>query len=910
MTNEPGQDIQPAFSPDGNSIAFISTRSSRTGLIRIGGTLARNVRTYGGDLWVAPALGGSARRLASDANSPVWKPDGQSVIYVSGTESHRTIMEVPARGGAPRALLGGEQSTWEWNRISCSADGRWISLEDQLAGILLMPSAGGKPHPVVPNGFGHAWDASSRLYFVTANPQGGTALQFVAIDSNEGILRGVPHTIGLVTGSLWEAAASGNGLRIAASEEEASRHLTRLALTPGGASPSGGEEPLSAGRVIDGYPAVSPDNRQVAYVSDILGHSEVWILDLETRQRRRLQLPGDDITQTGPAWMPDGRHIVLSRLMDVNVATNWLVAVDGSGAEEILTRTAYEGVGWLLAPTKDAKSVLYPAKDDNGVQQIHSVDLASRKSTRITKDPGNKFDIVISPDGKSMAVTAIHEGVIQLFLTGINGGPMQKLTTGSERMRHPFFSPDGKWIYIQPSHRNVYRVHASGGTLEQVTRFPDAGLFLEEPTISPDGRYLYYCRGSGSSSLWLITMGPAGPRNGRPRLQSCRPMTLPVGTRSALTRSWRRSASAAWARCRARDPGSTGRRDQAHIRALAKDPGNLRGSSGRPGCSPRSAIRGSGRSTASRSMGRAVSGSRARRGRALSDTLDAGPLEASRALALAAQVAEALAAAHEKGVVHRDLKPANVRVTPDGRAKVLDFGLAKAVAPTSGPPKPADSMTATGVIVGTPSYMSPEQSRGKAVDARTDLWAFGCLLYEMLTGKKAFGGASVPDIFAAVLHDEPDWKRLPRTTNGASAACCSGVSRRNRSAARRRARSAGRDPGGFRAEAAPPANAQRRDKGPAPARPDHALRGFEESPVFSPSGDEMAYAADRGGVRKICLRRASGGEERALTSGAFDDIQPSFSPDGDTIAFVRGRERAASSSPATSSEPTGAATCG
>ena len=88
-----------------------------------------------------PALGGAARRLASDANSPAWKPDGQSVIYVSGTESHRTIMEVPARGGAPRALLGGDQSTWEWNRISCSADGRWISLEDQMAGILLMPSA-------------------------------------------------------------------------------------------------------------------------------------------------------------------------------------------------------------------------------------------------------------------------------------------------------------------------------------------------------------------------------------------------------------------------------------------------------------------------------------------------------------------------------------------------------------------------------------------------------------------------------------------------------------------------------------------------------------------------------------------------------------------------------------------------
>jgi len=87
-----------------------------------------------------------------------------------------------------------------------------------------------------------------------------------------------------------------------------------------------------------------------------------------------------------------------------------------------------------------------------------------------------------------------------------SGGAMQQLTTGFERMRHPFFSRDGKWIYIQPSHRNIYRVRAEGGPLEPVTRFPEGGLFLEEPTISSDGRYLYYCRENGGSSLWLMTL--------------------------------------------------------------------------------------------------------------------------------------------------------------------------------------------------------------------------------------------------------------------------------------------------------------------------------------------------------------------------------------------------------------------
>jgi len=511
VTNDPGQDIQPAFSPDGNSIAFVSTRSSRTGLVRIGGTLARNVRTFGGDLWVVPALGGAARRLAPDANSPAWKPDGKGIVYVSGLENRRTVMEVPAGGGASRALLAGENATWELNRLACSPDGRWISLEDQIAGIVLMPSGGGKPRMTIPNGFGHAWDGAGRLYFVTTNPQGGTALQMVAIDPDKGTLLGSPRTIGLVTGSLWELTVSADGRRIAASEEEGSRHLTRLPLAPGGGSPSGAEEPLSAGRVKDGYPAISPDNRQVGYISDILGRTELWILDLEKRQRRRLQLPGNDLGQTGPAWLPDGRHIVLSRLLVGNIATNWLVAVDGSGAEELMTRMSTAGSGWLIAPTPDGKRLFYPARNEAGVQQIYVLDLASRKSRQITSGPGNNFDIVLSPDGRTMAVTAVQDGVTQLFRTGIDGGPMQQLTTGYERMRHPFYSPDGKWIYIQPSHRNIYRVPAEGGRLEQVTKFPDAGLFLEEPTISPDGHYLYYCRGSGGSSLWLLTAAGGEP---------------------------------------------------------------------------------------------------------------------------------------------------------------------------------------------------------------------------------------------------------------------------------------------------------------------------------------------------------------------------------------------------------------
>ena len=159
-------------------------------------------------------------------------------------------------------------------------------------------------------------------------------------------------------------------------------------------------------------------------------------------------------------------------------------------------------------------------------------------------------------------------------------------------------------------------------------------------------------------------------------------------------------------------------------------------------------------------------------GPTLADRIKQGPIPLDEALPIAKQIAEALEAAHEKGIIHRDLKPANVKVKDDGTVKVLDFGLAKALQPDpEGDPSQSPTLTAAatrmGVILGTAAYMSPEQARGKVVDKRADVWAFGAVLYEMLTGTRAFAGGDVSETLAYVITKDVDWAALPEGTSTA-----------------------------------------------------------------------------------------------------------------------------------------------
>jgi len=503
ITNDPGQDIQPAFSPDGTSIAFVSTRSSRTGLIKTAPPSGFEFRTLGGDIWLAPALGGPARRLAQDGNYPVWSLDGKKIAYVSGVENHRSILEVPDEGGAPHPVLSIADSRWEIIRLLYSPHGRWFLFETDDGRLFLMPASGGSPKEIL-RGSSPAWDPSGKhLYYTTQEKLGGTGVQSVEIDESSGRILGPPQSLGVMTGVLCDLAMSRNGRELAVSERQESLNLTRLPLVAGGGVPAGPEEQLNPGEVRDHYPAFSPDELRIAFGDNRLRNEEVWILDLASRHRERLRIPKADLGVNIPFWSPDGRQLAVTRFQPDGSGSLWIAAVDGSSAEQVVApKPALRGAPF----SPDGRNLLYAYSKD-GFLQLFIMDITNRQEHQLTSSASDKYDPIWSPDGQWVVYSSNQGGNLQIWRMATARGEEQRLTGGHDRIRHISFSPDGRWIYLQPNHLNIYRMPAGGGPFQQVTNFPESGLFIEEPKLSPDGRWLAYCRNNGGSSLWLLELG-------------------------------------------------------------------------------------------------------------------------------------------------------------------------------------------------------------------------------------------------------------------------------------------------------------------------------------------------------------------------------------------------------------------
>jgi serine/threonine protein kinase/sugar lactone lactonase YvrE len=501
VTDNPSEDFQPALSPDGRSVAFVSTRSSQTGVIPIGTETGMEVRRFGGDLWITPALGGNARRLAPNANYPTWRPDGSAILYVTGSENRRSLREVSPDGSGGHEVLA---SALEITRPHYSPDARWITFEGQTGTIYLMAAKSGAPRPLFP-GMGQAWASDGTLFFLRRGNAGGTTIGRVEIGSGGLPIPGSEKIVAVLTGTMRDIAVGPGGHAIALAEFDGGFNLARLPLSQDGSRPSGPEEALSAGPVRDRYPVFSFAGGKVAYSSNRAGPDEVWVLDLKTLRRERLPAPQDDLGTYVPCWLPSDDGLIVKRFRVGGPASVWRLSLDGSSVEELVQPGGAFPFG-TMAVSPDGRELLLMRQEDGGRLQLYALDLASKVQRRVPTSEGNQYDPFWSRDGREIGYFASAEGALQLWTQPAGGGGARQLTFGNERFRHGSFSADGKWIYVQQSHRNVWRVPTAGGTLEQVTTWPESGLFIEEPSVSPDGRSLVYARWNGGASLWLLTV--------------------------------------------------------------------------------------------------------------------------------------------------------------------------------------------------------------------------------------------------------------------------------------------------------------------------------------------------------------------------------------------------------------------
>lgn len=510
ITNNGADDVQPAFSPDGKQIAFVSTRSSSSDLLYPG----RDRPLLGGDIWVMPALGGSARRIVESGNFPSWSADGKTIIFTSGTSQFQPkLRRVNAQGGPPQDISvtfkADEPLAPFWLYSSYSSDMRWISFEAD-GNILVVSSEGGEAKRIV-KGRRPTWGVNSQaIIYSNDEPGKNNSLWQIPFSTTQGTASGAPEPLTVGRGRDTQAAVSHDGKLIAFAAQDLSFNIETLPFDAERGRQTGPPQEVTRGSNNIDFLSFSPDGRSIVFQSHRGAGSHIWRVDVGSAP---VQLTSDpNFNDSTPRWSPDAQSIAFIRRPIGVPATPgvpgslWLMSPDGANPR-LLSESAFNP-NW--APS--GLALVYGSVAEGRQIQLFIFELETTTSRRLTNEPAVGPVTAFSPEGKWLVYQSNQSGNVDLRAVLIEGGESRSVVATAHQDYHPFVSPSGKWLYFQLDHKNIYRVPGPAqqwrkGEPQKVTSFPESGLFLEDPQISRDGHWLLYSRGRITGDVWIMNLG-------------------------------------------------------------------------------------------------------------------------------------------------------------------------------------------------------------------------------------------------------------------------------------------------------------------------------------------------------------------------------------------------------------------
>ncbi len=451
-------EAQPAYSPDGNSIAFVSSRDrgGRLGIFLGARPIESYVYGQGGELFVMPALGGSARKLAEYAYDPSWSPDGQRIVFRSIRDKVWRLYTVPVDGGAATPVAGVEPRAFA---PAWSPDGRWIAYIGEVSAsgawdVHVVPASGGSPARVTRDATNIAlrpiWAPDGRSILYPSNRSGPLNLWRVAFDPSQPNRLAAAERITTGIGEDVNPAVASNG-SIAYASVQTAPDIWRLDL--------GGDTltPLTSDTSIEDYPRVSFDRTRLLFYSDRTGRNEVWLMDLRTGEQTLVSHGG----ATQNAWSPDNKTVAYG-------AAEGLTLHDLQSGQ---TRVVNAGVAAAYpAFSPDGRAIVYQGRA-NGRFRLYRVELGSGKSEILPTAEGEPGDPSWAPDGQTLWFQLDRLGERNIWSLDFTTSQSRQITTGDLDDAHPDVSSDGRTLLFLRNHAELHVMPAAGGSSRLVRRF-------------------------------------------------------------------------------------------------------------------------------------------------------------------------------------------------------------------------------------------------------------------------------------------------------------------------------------------------------------------------------------------------------------------------------------------------------